>query len=279
MRHPLPFPADRPAVVGMVHLAALPGAPAHTLAMEAILERARLDASLLARAGCDGLLVENYGDTPFHPTEVPAETIAALALAVATVRNAVRGSGHDAGRELPVGVNVLRNDARAALGIAAVTGARFVRVNVHAGTMATDQGVLTGAAHQTLRIRRALGIQCPILADVHVKHATPPPGQTVGAAARDLWERAGADGLVVSGAATGRATDPAQVARVREAVPPAPIWIGSGSTPESVPALVRAGASGFIVGSWVQHDGQAGAGVDEGRARRFVAAVRESSGG
>ena len=100
----------------------------------------------------------------------------------------------------PVGVNVLRNDAGAALGIAAVTGAAFIRINVHAGTMWTDQGVITGRAHRTLRERAALGTDVALLTDVHVKHAVPAPGSALEDAARDLWERAGSDGLIVSGA-------------------------------------------------------------------------------
>ena len=55
---------------------------------------------------------------------------------------------------LPVGVNVLRNDAAAALAVARVVGARFIRVNVHTGAMWSDQGLLQGRAHETLRRRR-----------------------------------------------------------------------------------------------------------------------------
>ncbi|MEQ9568746.1 MAG: BtpA/SgcQ family protein, partial [Longimicrobiales bacterium] len=229
----LPFPDRRPTLVGMVHLPALPGAPAHALPMDRILQRARDDAHALFEAGFDAVLVENYGDTPVHPGAVPPETVAALARAVAGVVEAARGR--------PVGVNVLRNDARAALGIAAATGAGFVRVNVHAGTMWTDQGALTGRASETLRVRRALGLDCAILADVHVKHATPPPGATLEDSARDLVERAGADALVVSGPGTGRPTDPDRIGRVREALPRVPIFVGSGATPETAPALVAAG--------------------------------------
>lgn len=262
----LPFPGQRPVLVGMVHLPALPGAPTHTLSVERILDRARDDARALLEAGFDGVLVENYGDVPFHPGPVPPETVATLARAVAI---AVETAG---GR--PVGVNVLRNDARSALGIAAATGARFVRVNVHAGTMWSDQGALTGRAWETVRVRRALAPDCAILADLHVKHATPPPGEAPADAARDLVLRAGADALIVSGSGTGRPTDPARVAEIRDAVPEAPLFVGSGATPDTVQALVEAGATGLIVGSWVQREARAGSGVDPERARRFVDAVR-----
>ena len=104
---------------------------------------------------------------------------------------------------LPVGVNVLRNDAEAALAVAAAAGGRFIRVNVHVGSMFTDQGLLTGEAYKTLRKREALGLPVLILADVMVKHATPPPGLTLESAARDCWFRGLADALIVTGSETG----------------------------------------------------------------------------
>ena len=248
----------------MVHLLPLPGAPRWAGSMKAVLERATTDAGRLAEAGFDGLLVENFGDAPFHPGPVPPETTAALAVAVAEVGRAVG---------LPVGVNALRNDARAALAIAAATGAAFLRVNVHTGAMLTDQGWIEGKAHETLRDRARLGLECAILADVLVKHATALAGVDIAAAARDTWGRGLADGLVVSGPETGSATPLERVRAVRDAVPAAPIWIGSGLDPANATALLAI-ADGAIVGSAVQFEGRAGAGVDPDRARRLVATLR-----
>jgi predicted TIM-barrel enzyme len=94
-------------------------------------------------------MVENFGDAPFTGGAIAPETVAAMALVVRAVR---QSSG------LIVGVNCLRNDARSALGIAAATGAAFIRVNVHSGMAATDQGMLTGRADETLRVRARI---CP----------------------------------------------------------------------------------------------------------------------
>lgn len=263
-----PLPLDRaPLLIGMIHLPPLPGAPRHTLPMAAILEGVERDARALVAAGYDALLVENFGDAPFHPERVPPVTVAALTRAVS--RAIAVGEGR------PVGVNVLRNDSRAALGIAAATGASFVRVNVHTGTMFTDQGPLTGRAWETLRLRRSLGIEgCAILADVLVKHAVAPGGIRLEDAALDLLHRGGADGLIVSGVATGRPTDPDAVTRLRALLPAAPILVGSGTTPETAPALLAAGATGFIVGSWIQWQGRAGGGVDGERAGVLARSLR-----
>ncbi len=256
------FSASRP-LIAMIHLPPLPGSPGWRGSMAAILDRVEEDARSFEAGGLDGLLVENYGDAPFFPGPVPPETVAALSLAVDRARKAV---------SLPVGVNVLRNDARSALAVAAVTGAAFIRVNVHTGTMFTDQGMLEGKAHETLRTRRALGPEVAVCADVLVKHASPPPGVTSEEVARDLRERGRADVLIVSGSGTGRSPDPDRIRRVKASVPDAPIWIGSGLDSNSAPDLLPL-ADGAIVGSALQRDGQAGAGADPVRIRRFMEEV------
>jgi uncharacterized protein len=250
-------------IIGMVHLQPLPGAAGHT-GMNAVLERARQDADALAAGGVDAIMVENFGDAPFFPGPVPPETIAALAVAAAAVRDVTA---------LPLGINVLRNDARAALGIAAATGAAFIRVNVHTGAMLTDQGWIEGRAHETLRVRDALRCSAAILADVLVKHAVAPPGLDIASAARDTWERGRADALVVSGAATGAATDADRLRAVRTAVPAAPLFIGSGLTADNAAPLMQF-ADGAIVGSALQRDGRAGAPVERARVTRIMEAVR-----
>lgn len=262
---PLPFAPGRPALIGMVHLPALPGAPGHRSAMDRILERVRHDAATLFEADFDAVLVENFGDSPFYPDRVPPETVAALTMAVGTAVEVAEGR--------PVGVNVLRNDARAALGIAAVTGAAFVRVNVLTGTMWTDQGPIVGRAHEIARTRATLAPACCILADVQVKHAAPTPGRRLEDEALDCWTRSGSDGLIVSGSGTGRPTDVSRLDIVRGTVPEAPLFVGSGATADNVAALVEAGATGVIVGSSIQTEGRAGSGVDPNRARLFAEAA------
>lgn len=256
------WPVGRP-LIGMVHLPPLPGAPAWGGSMESIIERAVTDAEALENAGFDGIIVENYSDVPFFRGPVPAETVAGLTSCVGAVREAV---------SLPVGVNVLRNDARAAMGIAVATRSRFIRVNVHTGSMWTDQGLIEGAAAETLRVRAALGSDVAVLADVHVKHATPPAGSRIEDAAADAWHRGRANALVVSGPGTGRETCLDDVERIRGAVPNAPVFIGSGATLGSVSGLLAL-ADGIIVGSAVMTDGEAGAGVDPARAAAFVEAA------
>lgn len=227
---------SRKAVFGMVHLHALPGSPLH-LSMDAVVAAAMTDARAIRDGGCDGFVIENYGDRPFTRGRVEAETIAALTRVIVEIVREV---------QLPFGVNVLRNDALSALAIAAATGASFIRVNVHTGAMVTDQGVIEGDAYATLRKRAALAPDVLIFADYLVKHATP-LGEV---SPKDLRHRGLADALIVSGAETGAAADPARLQALREAVPEAPLLLGSGLTVAN--AAQFAEADGAIVGTSIK---------------------------
>lgn len=265
------FPRALP-FIGMVHLLPLPGAPRWRGSIAEVTERALTDATALQDGGVDGIIVENYFDAPFYADRVPPETVAAMSVIVAQIVRAAR---------VPVGVNVLRNDAASALAVAAATGARFIRVNVHTGTMNTDQGALTGQAHKTTRIRAQIAPQVAIAADVFVKHATPPAGLTIEQAAAEAWQRGLADALIVSGAATGAKTDPDRIRKVRAAVPDALIWVGSGMAKDNARELLRI-CDGAIVGSALAHDGVVGSGIDAGKVKvlaEIFDSLRPDTGG
>lgn len=248
----------------MVHLPPLPGAPRHRMGLDRIVEHAVAEAKLLSSAGFSALMVENYGDLPFFPDRVPPETVAAMAVVIDHVRRAVR---------IPVGVNVLRNDAAAALAIAAATGASFIRVNVHTGVAATDQGLITGRAADTIRSRDRLAPGVRIFADVHVKHANPISEPDLEAAAKDTVQRGLADGLIVSGRATGEPTRIDDLRCVKQALPNVPLWVGSGVTPETAAELLAI-ADGLIVGTCLKRGSRTDAPLDPQRVRRFISAVK-----
>lgn len=251
-----------PLFLGVVHLLPTPGAPRYGGSMEALLARAVADARALVQGGVDGLILENYGDAPFFPAAVPAETVAALALALREVRPVVG--------QRPLGVNVLRNDARAALALCAAAGADFLRVNVHTGAMVADQGLLQGRAAETLRERARLCPGVALLADVHVKHATPLGRETLEEAAADAAERGGADALIVTGSRTGAPPSAEELGRVRARVGGVPLLVGSGLDARNAAALLGL-ADGAIVGSALERDGRAGEPVEEPRVARLRA--------
>jgi hypothetical protein len=264
------FPLADDALVGMVHLPPLPGAPRFDGDRTTLRERAVADAETLVDGGVDAVMVENFGDAPFHPDEVPRHVVASMTNAVGRVVRAV---------DAPVGVNVLRNDARAAVAVAAAAGADFVRVNVHSGARVTDQGLVEGRAHETLRLRDRLDADVALLADVAVKHSAPLAGtEDLGATVADTVERGLADGLVVSGSGTGKPVDSDRLSRVvaeRDALDhEVPVFVGSGVTPDTVRGLLRI-ADGAVVGTSLKEDRVTTNPVDPERVEQLVAATRE----
>ena len=252
-----------PRLTGMVHLGPLPGSPGFGGDFDAVIAAATRDAGILEDAGFDALMVENFGDVPFFADDVPKLTVAAMTRVVAAVRDA---------SSLPVGVNVLRNDALGALAVAAACGASFIRVNVLSGLMYTDQGPIVGRAADVARQRQAVAPGVAVMADVWVKHASPPPGSDLAQSAEDLVERGLADAVVVSGPSTAREPDIGQMELVKSAIGGTPLLVGSGADAGNVAKLLAV-ADGIIVGSSLKTDGAATSAVDPARAVAFVAAA------
>ncbi|HVE40722.1 MAG TPA: BtpA/SgcQ family protein [Planctomycetota bacterium] len=255
------FRSMRP-VVGMVHLLPLPGAP-RARALDEIRAAARADADALARGGVDGILIENYGDAPFTGGSVEPQVVATMAVLASEIR---------ARAKLPIGVNVLRNDARSALAVALAAGADFIRVNVHVGAAETDQGRIDGRAYETLRYRKAIEADVAIFADVFVKHARPAGMADLASVARDTAYRGLAEVLLVTGTETGSAADPERVRQVKQAVPDRPVWVASGVEPGNVRGFGE--ADGFIVGSAFERGGRAGDRVEVQRVKALVRALK-----
>ena len=157
--------------------------------------------------------------------------------------------------------------------VAHAAGARFIRVNVLAGAAVTDQGLVQGIAYELLRERARLAAKVRVLADVRVKHASPLAARPLEEECRDLVERAGADGLIVTGPATGSEADARDLSRTKAAAQGRPVYVGSGVDPDNVDRF--AAADGFIVGTWFKPGGAVGAPVELDRVRRLCDRVRE----
>jgi len=254
-------------VIGVIHLLPLPGSPRWDGQMEPILLRAEQEALALSTGGVNGIILENFFDAPFTRARVDTATACALALAARRVMAVC---------DLPLGINVLRNDGHTAMAIAATVGARFIRVNVYTGAMVTDQGIIEGEAHELLLYRRQLSAakNIKILADVMVKHADPlTPTSNIQQVAKDTVLRGLADGVIVSGVATGSGPKIEDVRAVREALPETPVFIGSGTSRENVGALLAI-ADGVIVATTFKRQGILENPVDVERVQALVGTVR-----
>ncbi len=249
------------SLIGVVHLGPLPGSPRSFRPLRETIEGAIEDALAWRRGGADAILVENFGDSPFFPGTVPPETVAAVTAAAIAVAESV---------DLPIGINVLRNDGEAALAAAVAAGGLFIRVNALTHAFVSDQGILEGNAHRLLRKRKALGVPVSILADLLVKHAAPLAPFDPILAAREMTGRGGADGLVITGGATGDPVDPGFLEEVAGAVGTVPLFVGSGVTPENIDTCLPH-AAGFIVNTWCEKEGR----IDSERVREIAGRIRQ----
>jgi len=255
------------ALIGMVHVGALPGTPRSARAVSELAAQAAREAGALAEAGLDAVLIENMHDAPYLRGEVGPEVVAAMTAAGLAVRGAIGG--------LPLGVQVLAGANRAALAVALASGAAFIRAENFVFAAVADEGLMDEAdAGPLLRYRRAVGAEgIAVFADLKKKHsahavtADVSLGETAAAA-----EFFGADGVIVTGGATG---EPTASGDLREAsgATALPVLAGSGVT-EATVGETLAVARGAIVGSWIKEDGDWRRPVDPARARALVAAAR-----
>ncbi len=253
-------------VVGMIHVGALPGTPRQAASPEQVRAQAVGEARLYADAGVDALLIENMLDVPYLCGAVGPEIVAAMTAVGVAVRAAA---------PLPLGVQVLAAANREALAVALACGADFVRVENFAYAHVADEGLMaTAAAGPLLRYRRQIGAaHIAILADVKKKHSSHALTADVSLAeAARTTEFFGAEGVVVTGTATGQPTAVDDVRAVREAVQ-VPVCIGSGLTPDNLVALWPH-ADVFIVGSYFKHDGVWSSAIDRARVTAFMEVVR-----
>ncbi len=253
-------------IIGVVHLLPLPTSPRWGGSLKAVIDRAEQEVTALASGGVDGVIVENFFDAPFTKNQVDPAVVSAMTLIVQRLMNLVT---------LPVGINVLRNDAQSALAIATCVRAQFIRVNVLTGVMATDQGLIEGQAHQLLRYRRELGSDVKILADVLVKHARPLGSPNLTTAVQETIERGLADGVILSGWATGSPPTLEDLELASAAANGTPVFIGSGASWENISTLMQA-ADGVIVSSSLKRRGRIEQPIDPIRVSQFVEAARRS---
>ncbi len=256
------------ALIGMVHVGALPGTPAAAMSMAKLIDHAVRDAAALKAAGFDALIVENMHDTPYvHGSALGPEIVASMAVIAREVRRATN---------LPMGVQILSGGARHALGVAHACGGEFIRCENFVYAHIADEGLLAEAeAGSLLRERRRIGAEAVAIAcDIKKKHAS--HALTADLTIGDVAHAAaffGADALIVTGAWTGREANPADIAEAK-AASGLPVLVGSGVTPKNVGAML-ADAQGVIVGSAIKADGSWRNPVDPERAEALVKAARK----
>jgi uncharacterized protein len=238
------FGAPR-ALIGMLHVGALPGTPAARHSIDRLIEQTVAEARIYRDAGFTALALENMHDRPYLKSGVGPEVTAAM---TALAREVKRETG------LVTGIQVLAAANREALAVAQASAADFVRAEGFVFAHVADEGVIESCAGELLRYRRAIGAErVLVFADIKKKHSSHAITSDVSlvetARAAELFL---ADGVIVTGAASGEAASPDEVRNAVGAVR-LPVLVGSGITLQNLARF--ADAHGFIVGSSLKQGG------------------------
>ena len=260
------------AIIAMVHLMPLPGAPGYGgWGIEVVEEQALKEAKIYEENGVDGLIVENMWDLPYYSgaSRIPPEEMTAHAV---VARHVVKNVS------IPVGITVIHNGGRVALAIAKAAGAKFIRVCLYTGAAVWDTGEFDhGVAADLVRLRKTLYAEdIKFFVDVVKKHSVVFPG--IDLETHSKWaDFYLADAVIVTGRMTGEAPSPEDVAKVKSIVGDTPVLIGSGLTPENAEKLLKY-ADGAIVGTYFKVNGLTQNPVDPERVRRLMSVVNSIRG-
>jgi hypothetical protein len=253
-------------VVAMIHVGALPGTPRASEDPIALQDRACREAQMYEAAGVDALMLENMHDVPYMRATVGPEIVASMTAVACAVR---RSSSR------PLGLQILAGAGREALAVALAAQLEFVRVEGFVFAHVADEGIIQACAGDMLRYRRAIGAEhVAVFADIKKKHCSHAITSD-----QDIVETAHAaefflaDGVIVTGRATGEPAELDELARVKAAVK-LPVLVGSGVTVDNVQEYLPH-ADALIVGSHFKESGHWAQPVDSERVKRFMDRVEE----
>lgn len=258
------FSATKP-VVGVIHVGALPGTPRNTESVSELVDIAREEARLYREGGVDAIYIENMHDVPYMRGAVGPEIVAAMTL----IGNEVKTQCG-----LPVGIQILAGANLEAMAVAHAVGLDFIRAEGYAYAHIADEGLIQASAANLLRYRRVIGAEnVQVWTDVKKKHSAHAitADVSLGETAETV-EFMGADCVIVTGSATGKAPAVADVLEAK-AHCNLPVVLGSGINSLNVKEFYHH-ADGFIVGSSFKVDGNWANTLDPRRIEEFVRVVK-----
>ncbi|WP_455142352.1 BtpA/SgcQ family protein [Candidatus Hodarchaeum mangrovi] len=242
-------------LIGMIHLPPFPRPSEKSL--DSVIEHCLCDVQVLQETGFDAILIENFHDNPFPKYRLDDYKYLVMSTIVGEIVKEIK---------IPFGINILRNACKQALIMAAVHGAAFIRCNVWEGTYITDQGKIESVAYDVIRKKNIFGLNIMILADVHVKHASPLGNFSLEEASKNALIRGKADAIIVSGRETGSMIHLVDLQKLYQLTGIKPI-LGSGLTSKNVQQVFPY-ISGAIVGTFLKN-GDLSALIDQNKAEKL----------
>src|SRR5262245_42904867 len=248
-------------IIGVIHVAALPGAPANTLPVSEIIAQAIREATIYRDCGADGIIIENMHDTPYLRGSVGPEIVAAMAVVGHAVKTESR---------LPTGVQILAGANIEAMAVAHAANLDFIRAEAYAFAHVADEGVIQSSAAALLRYRKMIGAdRVQVWADVKKKHSSHAITSDVSlGATAEAVEFMRGDAVIVTGSVTGEAPKIADVEEAR-AHCRLPVLLGSGIDADNIADFYKV-AEGFIIGSYFKADGHWANPVEAERVKSLI---------
>lgn len=253
-------------IIGVIHVAALPGAPMNSLPVNEIIAQAVRESAIYRDGAVDGIIIENMHDTPYLRGSVGPEIVAAMSIIGHGVKNESR---------LPVGVQILAGANIEAMAVAHAAGLDFIRAEAYAFAHVADEGVIQSSAAQLLRYRKMIGAdRVQVWTDVKKKHSSHAITADISlGATAEAVEFMRADAVIVTGSVTGEAP---KIEEVKEAKGHCrlPALLGSGIDANNISDFYQA-ADGFIIGTYFKTDGNWMNPVDGERVRKLMKLVEK----
>lgn len=189
------FEKSKP-LIGTLQLLPLPGSVGWKGKIHQVIARAEQEATALATGGVDGILVENTYDAPYTTGRMDPAGAIAMGLIIRRIMHFTN---------LPIGINVLRNDPETALAIAMNVNARFIRVGLLTGVALSETGLLEGKYRDLADYRNRLKVEgIAVYADVSLEKTVPLVSGNAGnpitlkTLARQALDVGAADGLILT---------------------------------------------------------------------------------
>ncbi|MBT7402736.1 BtpA/SgcQ family protein, partial [Candidatus Woesearchaeota archaeon] len=220
------FKTDKP-IIGSLHFTPLLGYP-NFKNIKKVLDAAIKDLEAFEKGGVNGIIVENNYDVP-HKIEVGPETVACMSYLTSEIMKRTK---------LPVGVSVLWNDYKAALSIARVCGAKFIRVPAFVDSVKTAYGTVIAEPKKVIEYRKKIGAENVLLfTDVQVKHAEMLEERPLSESIIEAIVNK-SDAIIITGKWTGDAPNIEELKIARDTAKDFPIFIGSGACKENIKYLL-----------------------------------------
>lgn len=255
------------ALIGMIHVEALPGTTLYKGDDRFIIEKAKEEAYIYKEAGYDGLILENMFDIPYLNREVGPEITAFMTRLSLEVRSIFDGV---------CGTQVLAGANKAALAVAKAAQLDFIRAEGFVFSHVADEGLMNSDAGELLRYRKSISAEnIQVFTDIKKKHSAHSITSDVSIAeTAKAAEFFLSDGIIITGSSTGKAADLEELKAVKLKTA-LPVLIGSGITVDNIRAYASF-ADGLIVGSYVKKDGYWKNELDPKRVSALVAQLKKA---